>query len=105
MTASEPESDSATYLAAVIMLYVELPETPLSASLQDTARPAVCMTAASRCKSSNRLCCWVRCAGWSDLRICRRYRRSAHSLTSSLSSMSFSSIRCRRTIWNICASN
>ena len=35
MTASEPESDSATYLAAVIMLYVELPETPLSASLQD----------------------------------------------------------------------
>ena len=35
MTVSEPESDSAAYVAAVIMLYVELPETPLSASLQD----------------------------------------------------------------------
>src|SRR6266567_7636409 len=35
MTASAPESDSAAYVAAVIMLYVELPETPLSASLQD----------------------------------------------------------------------
>jgi hypothetical protein len=35
MTVSAPESDSAAYVAAVIMLYVELPETPLSASLQD----------------------------------------------------------------------
>ena len=35
MTASAPESDSTAYVAAVIMLYVELPETPLSASLQD----------------------------------------------------------------------
>ena len=35
MTASTPESDSAAYVAAVIMLYVELPETPLSANLQD----------------------------------------------------------------------
>lgn len=33
MTASE--SDSAAYVAAVILLYVELPETPLSASVQD----------------------------------------------------------------------
>jgi hypothetical protein len=35
MTASAPESDSAAYAAAAVMLYVELPETPLSASLQD----------------------------------------------------------------------
>lgn len=35
MTASAPESDSAAYVAAVVMAYVELPETPLSASLQD----------------------------------------------------------------------
>lgn len=35
MTASAPESDSAAYMAAVVMAYVELPETPLSASLQD----------------------------------------------------------------------
>ena len=35
MTASTPESDSAAYVVAVIMLYVELPETPLSANLQD----------------------------------------------------------------------
>jgi hypothetical protein len=35
MTASAPESDSAAYVAALIMLYLELPETPLSASLQD----------------------------------------------------------------------
>ncbi|HEY1963257.1 MAG TPA: hypothetical protein VGG69_12620 [Rhizomicrobium sp.] len=33
MTASE--SDSTAYVTAVILLYVELPETPLSASLQD----------------------------------------------------------------------
>jgi hypothetical protein len=35
MSASAPESDSAAYVAAVIMAYVELPETPLSANLQD----------------------------------------------------------------------
>jgi hypothetical protein len=35
MTAPAPESDSAAYVAAVVMSYIELPETPLSASLQD----------------------------------------------------------------------
>jgi hypothetical protein len=35
MTASAPDSDSAAYVAAVVMAYVELPETPLSANLQD----------------------------------------------------------------------
>jgi hypothetical protein len=35
MTAPAPESNPAAYVAAVVMLYVELPETPLSASLQD----------------------------------------------------------------------
>jgi hypothetical protein len=35
MTPPAPESDSATYMAAVVMAYVELPETPLSANLQD----------------------------------------------------------------------
>ena len=35
MTAPAPDSDSAAYVAAVVMAYVELPETPLSASLQD----------------------------------------------------------------------
>jgi hypothetical protein len=35
MTPSAPESDSAAYVAAVIMAYIELPETPLSANLQD----------------------------------------------------------------------
>ena len=35
MTAPAPESEMNTYVAAVVMAYVELPETPLSASLQD----------------------------------------------------------------------
>ena len=35
MTASAPESDPAAYVAVVVMAYVELPETPLSANLQD----------------------------------------------------------------------
>jgi hypothetical protein len=35
MTAPAPDSDSAAYVAAVVMSYIELPETPLSASLQD----------------------------------------------------------------------
>ena len=35
MTAPAPDSNPAAYVAAVILLYVELPETPLSASLQD----------------------------------------------------------------------
>ena len=35
MTAPAPDSDSAAYVATVVMAYVELPETPLSASLQD----------------------------------------------------------------------
>src|ERR1700676_3388856 len=41
MTASAPESDSAAYVAAVVMAYVELPETPLSANLHEhpEARP------------------------------------------------------------------
>jgi hypothetical protein len=30
-----PDSDPAAYTAAVVLLYVELPETPLSASVQD----------------------------------------------------------------------
>jgi hypothetical protein len=35
MTPSTPESDPTAYLTAVVMAYVELPETPLSANLQD----------------------------------------------------------------------
>ena len=35
MTASVPDSDATAYMSSVILLYVELPETPLSASLQD----------------------------------------------------------------------
>ena len=35
MTPSVPDSDPASYLAAVLILYVELPETPLRASVQD----------------------------------------------------------------------
>jgi len=35
MTPSTPESDPTAYLTAVVMAYVELPETPLSATLQD----------------------------------------------------------------------
>jgi hypothetical protein len=35
MTAPAPESEMNAYVAAVLMAYVELPETPLSASLQD----------------------------------------------------------------------
>ena len=35
MTAPAPESEMNAYVAAVVMAYVELPETPLSASLQD----------------------------------------------------------------------
>jgi hypothetical protein len=35
MTAPAPESQMNAYVAAVVMAYVELPETPLSASLQD----------------------------------------------------------------------
>jgi hypothetical protein len=35
MTASVPDSDATAYTNSVILLYVELPETPLSASLQD----------------------------------------------------------------------
>jgi hypothetical protein len=35
MTTPAPGSNPAPYVAAVILLYVELPETPMSASLQD----------------------------------------------------------------------
>ena len=35
MTPPAPDSDPASYVAAVLILYVELPETPLRASVQD----------------------------------------------------------------------
>jgi hypothetical protein len=35
MTAPAPDSEMNAYVAAVVMAYVELPETPLPASLQD----------------------------------------------------------------------
>jgi hypothetical protein len=35
MTTAAPEPDSTAYIAAVILLYIELPETPLSATPQD----------------------------------------------------------------------
>lgn len=35
MTPPVPDSDPASYLAAVLILYVELPETPMRASVQD----------------------------------------------------------------------
>jgi len=35
MTPPAPDSDPASYIAAVLILYVELPETPLRASVQD----------------------------------------------------------------------
>jgi hypothetical protein len=35
MTPPAPDSDQAGYVAAVLILYVELPETPMRASIQD----------------------------------------------------------------------
>jgi hypothetical protein len=35
MNPPDPSSDPATYVAAVLVLYLELPETPLRASVQD----------------------------------------------------------------------
>ena len=35
MTPTVPDSDPASYVAAVLILYVELPETPMRASVQD----------------------------------------------------------------------
>ncbi len=35
MTAPDPPSAVASYVSTVILLYIELPETPLSASIQD----------------------------------------------------------------------
>jgi hypothetical protein len=35
MTPPAPDSDQASYVAAVLILYVELPETPMRASVQD----------------------------------------------------------------------
>src|SRR5215831_14723645 len=35
MTPPAPDSDPGSYVAAVLILYVELPETPLRASVQD----------------------------------------------------------------------
>ena len=35
MTPPVPDSDPASYVAAILILYVELPETPLRASVQD----------------------------------------------------------------------
>jgi len=35
MNSPAPDSDPASYVAAVLLLYVELPETPLRASVQD----------------------------------------------------------------------
>ena len=35
MNPPDPTTDAATYLAAVLILYVELPDTPLRASVQD----------------------------------------------------------------------
>lgn len=35
MTPPLPDSDPASYIAAVLMVYVDLPETPLRASVQD----------------------------------------------------------------------
>jgi hypothetical protein len=35
MNTSAPQSDPASYVAAVLILYVDLPETPLHASVQD----------------------------------------------------------------------
>ena len=35
MTPASPDSDPASYVAAVLILYVELPDTPMRASVQD----------------------------------------------------------------------
>ncbi len=35
MSAANPGADAATYVAAVLLLYVDLPDTPLRASVQD----------------------------------------------------------------------
>lgn len=35
MNAPDPATDAATYVAAVLVLYVDLPDTPLRASVQD----------------------------------------------------------------------
>jgi hypothetical protein len=70
-----------------------------------TGRLDDCTIAASRCASSNRPCCWVRCADWSDRRTSRRCRRSDRWRTSSPLSMNSLLIPCLKTTWNTCASN
>ena len=46
------------YVATVLMLYVDLTDTPLRPSPQDQCLLADCMSGAFPCRWSNLLCCW-----------------------------------------------
>jgi hypothetical protein len=98
------DPDPANYVAAVLILYVELPEMPLRASIQDRWHADVCTIVESPFASSNPLSCWHRCAGWSDLRMVHHCRRFDPWPTSCLSMNSWRILHLIIT-WNTCGSS
>ena len=55
-----PAAENPTYVAAVLTLYLDLPDTPLRPSPPRSMRwPADCISKAFPCRWSKPLCCWL----------------------------------------------
>ncbi len=72
------------YVAAVLNLYVDLPDTPLRASTPDQWLARRLYERGVPFRSLSPLCCWPHCAASSGLRIFRRFPRFVHSPTFNL---------------------
>ena len=83
----QPDSNPALYVAAVLTLYVDLPDTPLRASVSGpTARPPGSMTRRPAASSGDRFASWPPSAACWRPPTCHPLPRSARWPTSNQSS-------------------
>jgi hypothetical protein len=105
MNPSVPSPDPATYVAAVLILYVELPETPLRASAQDQwhARRLYDRGVPLRVVESAFLLASLR--AWAAPQTVRHFRRFARWPVSNPSLTSCCLIHYPTITWTTCGSN
>jgi len=78
----EPNSNPALYVAAVLTLYVDLPDTPCAPAFPTNARLAAGLTAAFPSKWSRRRSCWPASVVGRGPPTCRRSNEFVHWPTS-----------------------
>jgi len=99
----DPASNPALYTSAALTLYVDLPDTPLRASIQDQRLLSAFSKRASLFRWSRPPSCWAPSAAYVGPQTCGRYPGSVRWPTSNPSSKSSRNTRVRTDTSTTCA--